>query len=98
MYREVWNLFSLSSTDVPALLPCAMLPKLVGGTFKKQFTKPTVQFILSLSRQTIEFTRPPDRQILILRHLMHFWRSLVIVQLATLCRETSHLGREVGKF
>ena len=27
LYSEVWKLFSQSSTDVPALLPCAMLPR-----------------------------------------------------------------------
>ena len=50
LYSEVWKIFSQSSTDVPALLSCAMLPWQARGTFKKQFTKPTVQFILSLSR------------------------------------------------
>ena len=49
LYSEVWKLFSQSSTDVPALLPCAILPKEARGMHKKQLTKPTVQFILSLS-------------------------------------------------
>ena len=43
---EVWKLFYLSSSGVPALLPCAMLPKQVSGTHKKQLTKPTtVNFV-----------------------------------------------------
>ena len=45
--REVWKVFSKGSTDVPALLTSAMLPK----ARKNQFTKPTVQFILSLIRE-----------------------------------------------
>ena len=49
LYSEVWKLFSQSSTDVPALLPCAILPKEARGMHKKQLTKPTVQFLLSLS-------------------------------------------------
>ena len=39
---QVRKLFSQSSTDVPALLPCALLPRQARGTFKKQFTKPSV--------------------------------------------------------
>ena len=46
---EVWELFSQSSTDVPALLPCAILPR-QARAIKKQLIKPTTQFILSLSR------------------------------------------------
>merc|ERR1712115_454653 len=40
-----------SSTDVPALLPCVMLPRETKGTrIKEQLTKPTVKFSLSLFR------------------------------------------------
>ena len=39
----------LSSTSVPALLPCAVLPRQARGTHRKRLHKPTVQFILSLS-------------------------------------------------
>ena len=50
VYSEAWKLISQSSTDAPALLlPCAMLPRQARGTRKNAFTKPTVQFILSLS-------------------------------------------------
>ena len=42
LYSEVWK---LSSTNVQALLPCAMLL----GKLKKQLTKPAVKFILSFS-------------------------------------------------
>ena len=36
LYSEVWKLLSPSSTGVPALLPCAMLPRQARGTHKKQ--------------------------------------------------------------
>ena len=54
LYSEVCKLFSQSSTDVPALLPCPRLPWQARGTDKNQFTKPTVQLILSLSISTVD--------------------------------------------
>ena len=44
---EVWKLFSLSSTDVPALLPCARLPRQARGTQERTAYKPsrTVHFV-----------------------------------------------------
>ena len=51
--NQLWSrfgkLFFPSSPDVPALLPSAMLPRQARGTHKKQFTKPTPQFILGRS-------------------------------------------------
>ena len=47
---EVWKLLSLSSTYVPALLPCVMLLIQDGGREKNQLIKTTVQLILSLCR------------------------------------------------
>ena len=47
-YSEVWKLFFESSTDVPALLPSAMLPRQAEGTRKKP-TKPILQLVLSLN-------------------------------------------------
>ena len=53
-------MFSQSSTDVSALLPCAMLPRQARGTHKKHLTKPTVQLILSLStNDKYNFFLPP---------------------------------------
>ena len=49
LYSEVWKLFSQSSIGVPALLPCAMLPRQACWELTRQLTKPIVQFILSLS-------------------------------------------------
>ena len=51
LHSEVWNwkLFPQSSTDVLALLP--RQPR---GTDKNRLTKPTVYFILSLSRLNFE--------------------------------------------
>ena len=43
-HSEVWKLFSQSSTGVPALLPCAMMPKQIRGTSKEQISKPAAHF------------------------------------------------------
>ena len=39
MYSEVWKRFSQSSNDVPALLPCALLPKQAKQTHKNSSQK-----------------------------------------------------------
>ena len=43
------KLFSQSSPNAPALLPLCHAAKASYGNSQKQLTKPTVQFILSLS-------------------------------------------------
>ena len=43
---EVWELFSQSSTDAPALLPCAMLPRQARGINAQE--KPTLHSICLL--------------------------------------------------
>ena len=52
-----WKLFSQSSTCVPALLPCDMLPWQARATHRKHFTKPTVQFTLYLCTFVTTFAR-----------------------------------------
>ena len=53
LYSEVWQLFFYSSTELPAMLPCAMLQRRAGELTKKQLTvqctQPNVRFILSHS-------------------------------------------------
>ena len=43
LYTEVWRLLPQSYTDVPALLPYAMLPRRARETHIRKLTKPTVQ-------------------------------------------------------
>ena len=45
LLSEVWKFFPQISTDVPALLNCAMLPRRVRGAHKIQLTKLTIQYI-----------------------------------------------------
>ena len=55
--NKLWSRFCkvvfVIAIDVPALLPCAILPRQPRGTHKKQLTKPTPEFILSVSRWSI---------------------------------------------
>ena len=46
LYSRFCKLFSESSTGIPALLPCSLLPRQARGTLRKLFTKPhcTVHF------------------------------------------------------
>ena len=46
LYSRFCKLFSESSTGIPALLPCSLLPRQARGTFRNFFTKPhcTVHF------------------------------------------------------
>ena len=46
LYTGFCKLFSESSTGIPALLPCSLLPRQARGTLRKLFTKPhcTVHF------------------------------------------------------
>ena len=41
-YSEIWKVFSSSSRDMPALLPCAILSRQARGTYK---TNCTVHFV-----------------------------------------------------
>ena len=67
LFIEVWKLFSQGSTDSPALLSCAMLPRKAGGTHQKQLTNPTAQLTLSIimnfhSNKCYEFSQ--EREII----------------------------------
>ena len=52
----IWKLLSPSSTDVPALLPCAMLPRQARVNAQKQSTKPNLLFILPLSIYNVKLS------------------------------------------
>ena len=50
LWSEVWKLFSQSSTDVPALLPCASLPRHARGTHS---THPVVTYVIYFLMLTV---------------------------------------------
>ena len=69
MYSEGWKLPLQSSTDIKALLPCALLPRQGRGTHKRQFTKPSVQVAAPPSTQSHLFGPPLDAVGLLVVHL-----------------------------